>query len=237
MKQAMNPYGASRPMLDDPSIIANAVRIARRERPVMKNPQVAGMQDIITQDIFDTAVFAAGATLPPNTPMFTVPASATKADTLTNMTQASQLQAPWRLWLEAIAIIFKNDIAPDDAFNIGYNVLGQLVIGTKEMWRGILVKAGAGCGVTVPSVALISGQTAAAAAANKLIYTTSNGVPVAANVLVLDRPFMIEQNEQIRFNLQPGGTVTLTAAGPAPAFGTGATIQVCLHGQLYRQVQ
>ena len=230
-----SPY-TNKGLMVDPAIIARAVKIERSRRPALRNPQVAGMQDIISQDIYDTAVFAQGATLPTVTPMFSTPQSGTKANTLTNMTQASQLQAPWRLWLEAIAIIFKNDVIPEDAINVGYNVLGQLVIGTKEMWSGVLAKIGAGCGVTVPAAALTSGQTAAAAAASRIIYTTSNGVPVASNLFVLDRPFMIESQEQIRFNLLPNGTVTLQA-NTAVFYGTGITIQVCLHGQLYRQVQ
>lgn len=217
-----------------PALIAAGLNLSKRPRHFFRNPLIAGKQDVISQDVYDTFTTAAGGTVTTQL-MFQVPLGGSKTLAETNMTQNGTLPNPQRLFLESIACIIRNDAIPSDAISFLYNCTGELKVGQKVYWTGPLVKLPAQFGVNVPSVAAL-GADGSKPAANLISVVSQNGIPDARNAFVLDNPFFIEQGEPILFTVVPQHTVTL-AADNASIPGTGITCQICLLGQLYRAVQ
>jgi|SRR6266481_2732883 len=203
-----------------------------RARARASNPILGGVEDYITQPIYDSVSFAAGAAFAAQT-MFQSPRGQNgKTLAQTNMTGPGFLPNPQRLILRALRCFIANSTAPVDMFNLMQNVSIQLILGTKPYFLGFLGLLTAGCGAMVTAAA----QVGTAPAGTAPLFSTSNGLPDQRNVLALNQPITIEQGETIQVILNPDTAFNFAAAGANPA-GVGTTIYMILDGDLYRGVQ
>ncbi|MBZ5522255.1 MAG: hypothetical protein LAP21_08435 [Acidobacteriia bacterium] len=200
-------------------------------RSRMQNPVVGGIEDYISQPIYDSVSFAAAAAFAQQT-MFQAPrGQAGKTLAQTNMTIAGSLPNPQRLILRALRIFISNSTVPTDMFNLLQNVSVTLNIGTKPYFLGFLGLLSAGCGAMVTAAA----QVGTAPAGSAPLFATSNGLPDQRSVFSLNQPITIEQGEPFQVILNPDVAFNFAAAGANPA-GVGATIYAILDGDLYRAV-
>lgn len=203
-----------------------------RPRAKAKNPILGGVEDYITQPIYDSVNFAQAAAFTQQT-MFQQPrGQAGKTLAQTNMTSPGFLPNPQRLILRALRVFISNGTVPADMFNLMQNVSITLTLGTKPYFLGFLGLLGAGCGAMVTAAA----QVGTAPAGSAPVFSTSNGVPDQRSIFALNQPITIEQGETIQVILNPDTAFNFAAAGANPA-GVGATIYVILDGDLYRGVQ
>lgn len=202
--------------------------------PRFSNPQMAGVEDKISQPIYDSFSLAAAAAFP-QTVMFQVQKGASgKTLAQTNMVSSGQLQFPQRLWLCAIYFVVANNTTLTDLINIQTNVSFTLNVGTKNYLQ---VPAGfltAGRGAVMNTIANV-GQ-AVAAGGGVTAYATSNGVQDPRAIFALDNPFMIEYGESFNVTLNPETPFNMQANTTNPP-GVGTQITVFLDGTLYRSVQ
>jgi hypothetical protein len=204
----------------------------KRPRCKMTNPILGGVEDYISQPIYDSVSFAAAAAFTQQT-MFQQPrGQAGKTLAQTNMTGPGFLPNPQRLILRALRVFIANGTAPVDMFNMLQNVSIQLILGTKPYFLGFLGLLTAGCGAMVTAAA----QVGVAPAGSAPLFSTSNGQPDQRNVFALNQPITIEQGETIQVILNPDVAFNFAAAGANPA-GVGTTLFVILDGDLYRGVQ
>lgn len=203
-----------------------------RPRTKMKNPTVGGIEDYITQPIYDSVSFAAGAAFAQQTMFQVQRGQAGKTLAQTNMTGPGFLPNPQRLTLRAIRVFISNGTVPVDMFNLLQNVSIILNLGTKPYFQGFLGLLSAGCGAMVTAAA----QVGTAPAGSAPVFSTSNGIPDQRSVMALNQPIMIEQGETIQAVLNADTPFNFAAAGANPA-GVGSTIYVILDGDLYRGVQ
>lgn len=202
-----------------------------RPRSRVKNPVVGGIEDYISQPIYDSVSFAAAAAFAQQT-MFQAPrGQAGKTLAQTNMTIAGSLPNPQRLILRALRIFISNGTVPSDMFNLLQNVSVTLNIGTKPYFLGFLGLLSAGCGAIVTAAS----QVGTAPAGSAPVFSTSNGLPDQRSVFSLNQPITIEQGEPFQVILNPDVAFNFAAAGANPA-GVGATIYAILDGDLYRAV-
>jgi hypothetical protein len=204
----------------------------KRPRCKMTNPILGGVEDYITQPIYDSVSFAAGAAFAQQT-MFQQPrGQAGKTLAQTNMTGPGFLPNPQRLILRALRVFISNNTAPVDMVNMLQNVSIQLILGTKPYFLGFLGLLTAGCGAMVTAAAQLGTAPAGAAPT----FSTSNGQPDQRNVFALNQPITIEQGETIQVILNPDVAFNFAAAGANPP-GVGTSLFVILDGDLYRGVQ
>jgi hypothetical protein len=200
----------------------------------MSNPQMAGVEDKISQPIYDSFSLAQSAAFP-QTLMFTVPKGASgKTLAQTNMTAMGQLQFPQRLWLCAIYFVIANNTVAADVINIQNLVSFTLNVGTKNYLQ---VPAGfltAGRGLVMNAIQNVGQPLAAGGAVTA--YATSNGIQDPRAIFSLDNPFMIEYGESFNVTLVPETPFNMTANSTNPP-GVGTQITVYLDGTLYRSVQ
>ncbi len=203
-----------------------------KPRVKARNPILGGVEDYITQPIYDSVSFAANAAFAQQT-MFQQPrGQAGKTLAQTNMTAPGFLPNPQRLILRALRVFISNNTVPVDMVNMLQNVSVQLILGTKPYFVGFLGLLSAGCGAMVTAAA----QVGTAPAGSAPLFATSNGVPDQRSVMTLNQPITIEQGETIQVMLNPDVAFNFAAAGANPA-GVGTTIFVILDGDLYRGVQ
>lgn len=203
----------------------------------MSNPQMAGVEDKISQPIYDSFSLAQSAAFP-QTVMFQVQKGAGgKTLAQTNMVSSGQLQFPQRLWLCAIYFVIANNTVLADVINIQSLVSFTLNVGTKNYLQ---VPAGfltAGRGAVMNCISNVGYVTAGTAGANTLTaFATSNGIQDPRAIFAMDNPFMIEYGESFNVTLNPETPFNMTANTTNPP-GVGTTIQVYLDGTLYRSVQ
>lgn len=204
----------------------------QRPRCKMTNPIVGGIEDYITQPLYDSVSFAQAAAFAQQT-MFQQPrGQGGKTLAQTNMTGPGFLPNPQRLILRALRCFISNNTVPTDLANLMQNVSVQLILGTKPYFLGFLGLLTAGCGAMVTAAA----QVGTAPAGSAPLFSTSNGVPDQRNVFALNQPITIEQGEPIQVLLNADVPFNFTAAGANPA-GVGTTIYMILDGDLYRGVQ
>jgi hypothetical protein len=203
-----------------------------RPRSKMRNPILGGVEDYITQPIYDSVSFAAGAAFAQQT-MFQQPrGQGGKTLAQTNMTSPGFLPNPQRLILRALRVFISNNTVPTDMANMLQNVSLQLTLGTKPYFQGFVGLLSAGCGAMVTAAA----QVGTAPAGSAPLFSTSNGVPDQRSVFTLNQPITIEQGETIQVLLNPDVAFNFAAAGANPS-GVGTTLYVILDGDLYRGVQ
>lgn len=203
-----------------------------RPKARASNPILGGVEDYITQPIYDSASFAAAAAMTQLT-MFQQPrGQGGKTLAQTNMTGPGFLPNPQRLILRALRVFTSNNTVITDLVNLLQNVSIQLVLGTKPYFLGFLGLLSAGCGAMVTAAS----QVGTAPAGSAPFFSTSNGVPDQRSVMALNQPIMIEQGETIQVILNPDTAFNFAAAGANPA-GVGTTLYVILDGDLYRGVQ
>ncbi|MBZ5523575.1 MAG: hypothetical protein LAP21_15180 [Acidobacteriia bacterium] len=203
-----------------------------KPRARASNPILGGVEDYITQPIYDSASFAASAAMTQLT-MFQQPRGQSgKTLAQTNMTGPGFLPNPQRLILRALRVFTSNNTVITDLVNLLQNTSIQLILGTKPYFLGFLGLLSAGCGAMVTA----SSQVGTAPAGSAPLFSTSNGVPDQRSVMALNQPIMIEQGETIQVILNPDTAFNFAAAGANPA-GVGTTIYVILDGDLYRGVQ
>lgn len=204
----------------------------KRPRCKMSNPFLGGVEDYVSQPVYDSASFAQGAAFAQQT-MFQQPrGQAGKTLAQTNMTGPGFLPNPQRLILRALRVFIANNTVPTDMVNLLQNVSIQVTLGTKPYFLGFLGLLTAGCGAMVSAAA----QVGTAPAGSAPLFATSNGVPDQRNVFALNQPLTIEQGEPIQVLLNADVPFNFAAAGANPA-GVGTTIYVILDGDLYRGVQ
>jgi hypothetical protein len=224
--EGMRPLGGIRLGNSKARDISRAVR--------MSNPQMAGVEDKISQPIYDSFSVAANTAFP-QTVMFQVQKGASgKTLAQTNMVSSGQLQFPQRLWLCGIYAVVANNTTLTDLINIQTNVSFTLNVGTKNYLQVPFGFLTAGRGA-VMNVSQNIGQALAAGGAVQA-YATSNGVQDPRAVFSLDNPFMIEYGESFNVTLNPETPFNTQANSTVPP-GVGTTITVYLDGTLYRSVQ
>jgi hypothetical protein len=201
------------------------------KRARCSNPSVGGIEDLITQPLYDSVSFAAGAAFAAQTMFQTIKGQAGKTLAQTNMTFAGALPNPQRLNVRALRVWIANSTAPVDLFNLLQNVSIEVVFNGKPYFQGPLGLLTAGCGAMVTAAA----QVGTAPAGSAPVFSTSNGNPDQRNVFSLNQPIMIEQGEPIEVKLNADIAFNFAAAGANPA-GVGTTIFVILDGDLYRAV-
>ncbi|HEV3041879.1 MAG TPA: hypothetical protein VHA33_29210 [Candidatus Angelobacter sp.] len=202
------------------------------KRPRMSNPFVGGIEDYITQPLYDSASFGPGAAMTQLNMFQLQRGQGGKTLAQTNMQQAGFLPNPQRFILRAIRLFTANGTVPTDLFNLLQNVSVEVVLGTKRYFQGPVLLLTAGCGAMVTAVA----QLGTAPAGSAPSFSTSNGLPDQRSVMALNQPIVIEQTEPILVVLNPDTPFNFTAAGANPA-GAGTTIYFILDGDLYRGVQ
>ena len=210
--------------------LRRGLRISSRK---VQNPNLGGVIDVITTELYDQVSVNANTAFPSPTILFQTPIGQSgKTLANTDMTAAGILPNPDRFTIWAIAVHVANNTIPQDMTNILGNVTLQLYINNKWWSQGPLVAYPAGRGWRLDSIAQL-GNTADAPASSQIQYSTTNGVPDPRSVALLDASVTIEQGEQFSVVLtaQTGFSTSATTTYPP---GTGTTITVFLVGNRER---
>lgn len=201
--------------------------------PRMSNPVLAGVEDVINQPIYDSFSVAAGTAWPNVTTMFAQPQGSNgKTLAQTNMVLAGQLQAPQRLYVQALRVFVGNDTVISDLNLILRNLSCQLIVGKKPYFEGPLFLLSAGAGAQLSAAA----QVGTGPAGSAPLFASSNGSLDQRSIFSLTKPWMLEQGEafSVTIRAETAFTTALSSVNPA---GVGATLYFILDGELYRGVQ
>lgn len=199
----------------------------------MRNPVLAGVEDVVNQPIYDSFSVAAATAWPNVTTLFAQSMGQSgKTLAQTNMIAAGILQAPQRLYVQSYRVFIGNDTVISDLNQILRNVSVTLTIGKKPYFEGPVLLLSAGCGALVTAAANVGTAPAGSAP----LFSTSNGNPDQRNIFSLSRPFMLEEGESFSVTFRAETAFNTTAAAANPP-GVGATVYFILDGELYRGVQ
>lgn len=205
----------------------------RFAHPRFSNPVLQGVEDVINQPIYDSFSVAAGTAWPNVTTLFSQSqGQAGKTLAQTNMIQAGTLQAPQRLYVQALRIFIGNDAVIADLNNILRNVSVTLTVGKKPYFEGPVLLLSAGTGAMLSAAS----QVGTAPAGSAPLFATSNGAPDQRSIFSLSRPWMLEEGEAFSVTVRAETAFNTTAAAANPA-GVGVTVYFILDGELYRGVQ
>jgi hypothetical protein len=183
---------------------------------------VANKMDVQHTPIYDTVVFAAGATINDTTSAFFTNVGPASGKTLaqSNMRQGNRLPAPEAFSVFGFRFRWSENILLADLIAILNGFALEFSLGQKVYNRGPLWYFSAGGGIDGFSTRTDSS-----------VYT--NGLPSREAMHKLAIPIVIENQMEFSARLV-GSPITLAAAG---AGGTGATIQLLLDGLYARGVQ
>lgn len=207
----------------------------------IQNPIVPNMADYVNWFLYDRAVFAAAASIPTNSKLFTVPigtAGKTKSDT--NLEQVSQLMNPHWMNVTHLGFYFNPNVLDIDINALFDQSYFEFWVNSKVYAEGKLNMFPAGGGI-----AGFSTKTTQSA--------MTNGFPQPSNMIDLRIPggtnlgsmvadgltginILQQQTFKIELNL-PGGALVLTANNAVPNPGNGLTLACYLYGILSRSVQ
>lgn len=207
----------------------------------LQNPIVPNMADYVNWFLYDRNAYAAGAAIPTNSKLFTVPigtAGKTKSDT--NLEQVSVLPNPYWMNVTHLGFYFNPTVLTIDIDALFDQSYFEFWVNNKVYIEGKLNMFPAGGGIAGFSTRTTQSQL-------------TNGFPQPSNMIDMRIPggtnlgnmvadgltginILQQQNFKIELNL-PGGALTLSASDLTPNPGTGLTIACYLYGVLSRSVQ
>jgi len=231
-----------------------------RTEMLRKNPIIAGQLEYLVQPIYDfygvavaTAVTKQSLFAQPIGANYTPAGGAALVKTLyhTNLVQPGMLDAPKKMLVKAIALILRNDVAPQDLASFIGQTLLQLQISGKDYWTGLAQKCPAGGGTFgfyISTQTLAAGGTMANGGSNGYPHalntnTITDDMPQVPGLPAMDPILgqLIEQQQNFFVTLDPtltgSAAFTTLAVAPATQFvGTGINAHVYLEGVLMRAV-
>jgi hypothetical protein len=206
-----------------------------RPRCRVQNPIVGGIQDYITQPMYDSFSIGVNTAMTRQTLFQSPIGTNSKNLNNTNMVSNGTLPQPQRFIIRALRIYITNTTILSDLQNFLIDCSVVLTIGKKPYFEGFLGLLTAGMGAQLVSVANFGQLTATNPNAN---YSTSNGTVSQRDIYTLNSPIMLEAGETFFFVINPDtGFTTANSTASLAMPGTGATVYVILDGDLYRGVQ
>lgn len=207
----------------------------------LQNPIVPNMADYVNWFLYDRLVFAAAASIPTNSKLFTVPigtAGKTKSDT--NLEQVATLPNPYWMNVTHIGFYFNPTVLDIDINALFDQSYFEFWVNNKVYIEGKLNMFPAGGGISGWSTRTTQSEL-------------TNGFPQPSNMIDLRIPggtnlgslvadgltginILQQQNFKIELNL-PSGALVLTANNAVPNVGTGLTLACYLYGVMSRSVQ
>jgi hypothetical protein len=221
------PVRNYRRFMQDESL-RRGLKLSERRR---RNPNLGGVIDVITTELYDQVSVNANTAFPSPTILFQTPIGQSgKTLANTDMTAAGILPNPDRFTIWAIAVHIANNTIPQDMANLLSNVTLQLYINNKWWSQGPLAAYPAGRGYRVDSIAQLG---TAGPASSQIQYSTTNGIQDPRAVALLDASVTIEQGEQFSVVLTAQTAFSTSATTVYPP-GVGTTITVYLVGNRER---
>lgn len=186
---------------------------------------VAPGTEVLTMSLYDTFTIAADTAVTQQVLFQT----ANRVANLSNMQQAGVLPNPNMMDIRQILVVLRNDAVLADALNLGFNCTLDLQVSGKSRLKLPLYRFTAGCGLVVQG-----GDASVDTIAAGMVSSVNNGVPDPRAVYALSQPIIITGGEGFRLLITPDtGWSTQNAGKPV---GTGITVAVHLHGELYGPV-